>query len=139
MEGGRVRPSHGQGRYGVVPSKAPDIVAISVLLIRLPHHTIGGRHRRSFPRNAANIEERVMITADASQVGAFSHGKGHFDLIIGERRVHLLQPLVLDEMEATETADESSPCGCFECVVVLNLCSLRLAWWSANSLHDRPQ
>ena len=40
MEGGRVRPSFGQGRYGVVPPRAPVIVSICVLLIRLPHHKI---------------------------------------------------------------------------------------------------
>ena len=58
MEGGRFRPSHGQGRYGVDLSKAPDIVAISILLIRLPHHTIGRGHPRRFPLIAASVEEQ---------------------------------------------------------------------------------
>ena len=55
MEGGRVRPLYGQGRYGVDPQKAPNIVAISVLLIRLPHHTIRKRHPHRFPPNSASI------------------------------------------------------------------------------------
>ena len=58
MEGGRVSPTYGQRRYGVVPPKAPDIVAISVLQIRLPHLTIGRRHSQRFPPNAASVEEQ---------------------------------------------------------------------------------
>ena len=54
-EGGWVRPSHGHGRYGVVPPKEPDIIAISVLLIPLPHHTTG---RRRLPSNAVSIGEQ---------------------------------------------------------------------------------
>ena len=57
-EDGRVRPSYGHGRYGVVPSRAPDIVAMSVLQIRLPHHTIGRRHPWRFPPNAASVVEQ---------------------------------------------------------------------------------
>ena len=53
----------------------------------------------------------VMTTAEASQVGAFSLGKGRFDRLIRERRVHLLQPLVLDGMGAIGTADESTQCS----------------------------
>ena len=37
--GGRVRPSYDHGRYGVVPPRALDIVAISIPPIRLSHHT----------------------------------------------------------------------------------------------------
>ena len=59
VEGGRVRPSHGLGRYGVVPPKAPDIVAIGDLLIRIPHHTISRRHPWRFAPSAANVEEQV--------------------------------------------------------------------------------
>ena len=33
MEGERVRPSYGEGRFGVVPPRAPYIVAIDVLQI----------------------------------------------------------------------------------------------------------
>ena len=58
VEGGRVRPSHGKGRYGVVSSKAPYIVAICVLQIRLPHHTIGRRHPLRSPPNAVSVEEQ---------------------------------------------------------------------------------
>ena len=57
-QGGRVRPSYGQGRYGVVPPIALDIVAISVMQIRLPHHPIGRRHPRRFQPNAASVEEQ---------------------------------------------------------------------------------
>ena len=96
MEGGRVRPSYGQGRYGVVPTRAPDIVDISVLQIRLHRYTIGRRHRRRFPANASSVEEQGDDTAEASQVGAFHLGKGRFDQLIWERRVHLNQPMVLD-------------------------------------------
>ena len=56
MEGGRVCPLYGHGRYGVVPPKAPDILPISVLQIPLPHHTIGRRHPWRFPPNAAIVE-----------------------------------------------------------------------------------
>ena len=59
MEGGRVRPSCGKGRYGVVPPRAPDIVAMSVLQIRLPHHTIGRRHPGLLQPNAASVEEQL--------------------------------------------------------------------------------
>ena len=50
-----------------------------------------------------------MTTAKTSHVGVFSLGKGRFDLQIRERRVHLLQPLVLDGKGVTGTADESAP------------------------------
>ena len=58
MYAGQVRPSHGQGRYGVVPPRAPDIVDICVLKIRLPHHIISTRHHRRFSANAASVEEQ---------------------------------------------------------------------------------
>ena len=51
-----------------------------------------------------------MTNADVNQVGAFSLGKGRFDLLIRE-------------MWATGTADESVPCSWFECVVGLCPCS----------------
>ena len=59
LDGGRVLPSHGQSRYCVVPSRAPDIVALSVVQIRLPHHTIYRRQSRRFPPNTTSIEEQV--------------------------------------------------------------------------------
>ena len=68
-----------------------------------------------------------MTTAEASEGGAFLLGKGHFDLLIRERRVHLLQPLVLDERGVTGTVDESSPCSWFKCVVGLSLCSTQFS------------
>ena len=58
-------------------------------------------------------KSRVMTTAEARQVGVFSLGKGCFDLLIRERRVHLLQPHVLDGSGTTGTADVSAPCGWF--------------------------
>ena len=58
VEGGQVRPSYGQGHYGVVTPKVPDIVAISVLQIRLPHHTISRWNPQRFAPNAASIEEQ---------------------------------------------------------------------------------
>ena len=58
MEGGRVRPSYGQVRYGVLPRKESEIVTMSVLQIPLPHHTIGRRNPRRFSPNAACVEEQ---------------------------------------------------------------------------------
>ena len=58
MEGGRVRPSHTHGRCGVVPSRAPDIVGIFALQIRIPHHTFGRRHPQRFPMNFPSVEEQ---------------------------------------------------------------------------------
>ena len=55
MEDGQIRSSYGQSRYGV-QTRAPDIVDISVLQIRLSHDTIGGRHPWRFPPNAASIK-----------------------------------------------------------------------------------
>ena len=57
MEGGRVRPSYGQGRYGVVPPRVPDIAVICVLLIQFLHHTFGRRHPRRLSPNTAIVEE----------------------------------------------------------------------------------
>ena len=73
-------------------------------------------------------KSRVTTTAEASQVGAFSLDKGRFDLLIMERRVHLLQPLVWDGRGgATGTAGESSLCSLFECVVGLSLSSTQFS------------
>ena len=58
MEGGQVQPLHGQGRYGTVPPTAPDIIALRVLPIPLPHHAIGRCHSRTLPPNAASIKEQ---------------------------------------------------------------------------------
>ena len=70
--GGRVRPSHGQGRYGVVPPKAPDIMAICAPQIRLPQHTIGLGHCHQM--QSASLS-RVMTTTEACKVGVFILGK----------------------------------------------------------------
>ena len=51
-----------------------------------------------------------MTIAEVSQVGSFSLGKGRFDLLIRERRVHLLQQLMLDGRGARGTAGESTLC-----------------------------
>ena len=58
MEGGRVRQSHGLGRYCDIPPSAPDIVAIGVLQTLFYHHAIRKRHRRRFPPSAASVEEQ---------------------------------------------------------------------------------
>ena len=118
---GWLLPLHGQGRHGIVPPKALDIADICVLQIRIPHHTFGRRHPQRFLSNAASFNDRLMTTAEAP--GAFSLGKGRFDLLIRERRVHPLQPLLLDGRGATGTADESSQCSRFKYVVGLTLCS----------------
>ena len=68
-----------------------------------------------------------MAISDASQVGALSLGKGFSYLLIRERRVQLLQPLVLDGRGETGTADVNSPCSWFECVVGLRFCSNQLS------------
>ena len=110
MEGGQVFPSYGQGLYGVIPPRASDIVAIRVLQIELPHHTgttaggIFGDSHQILP--ASNC--RLVTTAETNQVDSFCLGKGHFDMLIRERRVHLLHPLLLDGRGATVTADVSS-------------------------------
>ena len=81
MEDGRVRSSYGHGRYGFVAPKVPDIVAISVLHIRLPHHTIGDGILRDSHQMLPALKSRVLTTVEASQVSAFCLGKGHFDCI----------------------------------------------------------
>ena len=79
-----------------------------------------------------------MTTAEENQVGAFSLSKGRFDLLIRERRVHLLQPLVLDGRGATGTTNENTPCSWFEFAVGLVSAGPSLPWRSSNSLPDRP-
>ena len=58
---------------------------------------------------------------------ASSLGKGRFDQLNRERRVHLLQPLVMDGRGVTGTADEGSLCSWFEFVVGLSLCSTQFS------------
>ena len=60
-----------------------------------------------------------MTTAEASQVGGFHLGKGCFDLLIRERHIHPLQPLV-DGMGGDDKI-ESSACSCAQCIVMLSL------------------
>ena len=72
-------------------------------------------------------KSRVKTTAEANQVGEFSVGKGRLDSVIRERQVHLLQPLVLDGMGETGTAEESSLCSWLKCVVGLSLCSTQFS------------
>ena len=54
----KVRPSYGQGRYGVIPTRVPYIVAISVVQNRLPHHTIGRQHPLRLLPSAVSVEEQ---------------------------------------------------------------------------------
>ena len=42
-------------------------------------------------------KSRAETTGGVSQVGAFRLGKGRFDLLIRERRAHLLQTLMVNE------------------------------------------
>ena len=123
----RVRPSNGQGRYAVIPPTAPDIVALCALQIRLPHHTIGGWHPWRLPPNAASVEEQDDDHCGNESSRFISFGNGRFDLLFMERRVHLLQPRLLDGRAETETADESSPCSYVECVVRLSLCGTQIS------------
>ena len=58
VKGGRVRLVYGQSRYGVVPPRAPDIVAISALVYRLLHSTVGKRQPGRYPRNAVSFDEQ---------------------------------------------------------------------------------
>ena len=118
MEGEWVRPLYGQGRYGIVPPKAPCIIAICVMQIRLSHHTIIilGDSNQILPAS----KSREMTTAEASLIGPFSLGKGRFDLFIREKHVHLLQPLVLDGSGRQEWRMRAI---WFECVVGFSLCS----------------
>ena len=80
----------------------------------------------------------MMTTAEARQVGAFILDKGNFDLFMRERRVHLIQPLVLDgggmewRMRAFHVAGVIALLGWV-------FAKLSLVWLSANSLPDRRQ
>ena len=94
VEGRRVWPSYGQGRYGVVPPRTPDILAICVQQNRLPHHTIGRQHPQRFPPNAASVKQQGDDHCE-SEPSRFRLGKGRFGLLILERCLHL-QPHVLD-------------------------------------------
>ena len=111
----RVHPSYDDDRHGVAPPRSPDIEAICVLQIRLPHHVIDGILGDSHQMPPAS-KNMMMTIADASQVGTFCHGKGRFDLLFSERRMPLLQPLMLDGSGATETVDGSSLCSYVECL-----------------------
>ena len=99
MGGGHVCPLHGQGRYGVVPPKAQDIVAICVLHIRFPHHTIGRWHPLRFPPNATSFEEQGETCTPPSAARFGWEG-------------------------ATGTVDECSLCSCD---VGLNICSTKVS------------
>ena len=67
-------------------------------------------------------KSRVVTNVETSHVCALGLRKGHFDPLIGERRVHLLQPLVFDGRGGGGREDWSSPCSWLECVVGLSLC-----------------
>ena len=95
MESGRVRPSHGQGRYCVVSPKEPNIVDMKFLPIRFPRQTIGRRHPRRFPQNSASVEEQGDDHCGSEPSRCIIRGKGYLDKLIRVRRAHLL-PLVLD-------------------------------------------
>ena len=127
MEGGRVRPSHGQGRYGVAPPKTQVIVAICVLQIRLPHHSISRRHPRRFPTSAASDEEHGDDHCGSEPSRCVQSWQRTF------RSAHQLVTCTPPSTScvgwegATVTVDESSPCIWSECVVGLSLCSTQIS------------
>ena len=84
MEGEQVRPSYSQGH----------IIAICVLQIQHPHHTTIREHPWRLPPNAASIKEQSddHCVSRPSRVS----WKRTFCLLIWERRLHLIQLLILD-------------------------------------------
>ena len=137
MEGGRVSPSYGQGRYGDVPPGAPDIVAMSVLPIRLPHHTIGSRLPRTFPPNAVSVEEQGNDHCGGEPSRCVQSWQRTFwSAHSGETRT---PPSVTRgrgrqerQMRALCVAGSSVLSGCISAAP-------SLGWLSVNSLPDRPQ
>ena len=114
MEGGRVPPSYGQGRYGVVQPKATDIVAISVLQIRLTLHTIGRQLPRRFPPSAASVEEQGADHSRSKASRCVQSWQRSFQSAHhGEMCTPPSAACVGREGEIG-TADESSPCSCVE-------------------------
>ena len=95
VESGQFRPSYDQGRYCVVPSKAPGIVITSVRQIRLPHHTIGRYHPRRFPPNAASVETLGDDHCGSEPCQCIQLWQKSFRSV-HQGRLHRLQPLVLD-------------------------------------------
>ena len=90
MEGGRVPLSYGHGHYGVVRQRAPDIVAICVLQIRLPYTQLADGILADSQLMLPTSKSRMMTTAEANQVGAFRLGKGRSALLVRGRCMHLL-------------------------------------------------
>ena len=124
VESWRVRPSYGQGRYGVVPLRAPNIVAISFLQIRLPHHTIG---RRRFPPNAASVKEQGDDHCGNEPSRCLQSWQRTFwSAHLGEMCTPPSAVRVGWE-GATGAVDESSPCCLFECVVGVSRCSTQFS------------
>ena len=127
MEGGRVRPSYGQGRYGVVPPRAPFIASISVLQIPLPHNTIGRRRSRRFPSTAASDEEQGDDHC-GSEPSRYVQSWQRAYRSAHQGETYTPQSAVrVGWQGATETADESSPYSWLECVVGLCLCSTQFS------------
>ena len=80
-----------------------------------------------------------MNTEEASKVSVFHLGKERFDLLIKERRIHLLQSLVLNGrgreerwMRALHVAASSALSGSVSVAPSLD-------WWPASSLPGRLQ
>ena len=116
------RLSYGHVRYGIVPLRAPDIEAIGVMLFYfLTTQSADGILRDSHQMLPVS-KSRVMTTAEGGQVIQFILDKKTLLSAHQGRCVHLLQPLMLGGMGVTGTADESSLCSWFECVVWLSLC-----------------
>ena len=121
----RVRPLHVQGRYGVVSPITLDIVEINVSQIRLAHHTIGRRHLRRFQPNATSFEDLGDDHCGNEPSRCGQSWKSTF------RTDHLgetcTSPSATRVGLATGTADKSSPCSWFKCVIGFSLCCTNLS------------
>ena len=110
----------GLGRYGIVPTKVLDTIALHVLPIPLSHHSIGRRHSRSLPPNTASVEEQ-----GDDQCGS----EPSRNVLSWERT---FQSDIQGETYTPSSAASSMLSGCVSMAP-------SLAWWSACWLHGRTQ
>ena len=118
-----VRPSYGQGRYGVVPPRAQNIAATSALQTLSPLHTIGRVHPRRLLPNAASVEEQGD---DHCGSESCRYAQSWLRMLRSDYQGDTCTPPSAARVGcegATGTADEISPCSWLECVVWLSLCS----------------
>ena len=120
MKGDLIRSSYGYDTYGVVPPVAPDFIAICVLLIPLPHHTISRRHPRILLPNAASGGDRC----ECKPSRCVSPRKRKFRSAHQGETCTSPSAAHVGWVGTTGTADvESSLCTCIKCVIELRLCS----------------